>query len=423
MKRTMERVDVLEFFSGIGGLHYALERSGVPHRVVQAFDVDDSAVRTYRHNHRTTTVSTKNIVSLKSSDLRALAADCWLLSPPCQPHTRQGLQLGNSDSRSSALVHLIDLLDTGEAELLPRTLLLENVVGFESSSVRRRLYHVLVGRGYSVRELWASPAQIGVPNQRTRYFLLASMRSVPTQSSTAAVVFDRPPEAPMSSFTPLDPAALEAACMAGERVAAPRGEVDVATQQACEPLSSYLVAPPALVVHDTPTERAPQAEAETDGETLVHGAAVAEHILERYGQAMDLVGRHSRRSCCFTKNYSRYIKGTGSVVCEGVVDGAALPRHDEEKSLEALRPLRPRFFLPREVANLHGFPPHFAFPPEVGVRKQYELLGNSLSVQVVAVLLRYLLLPSSDSAAGSAADATPVAAPRGQRILCALVEE
>ena len=55
MKRTMERVDVLEFFSGIGGLHYALERSGVPHRVVQAFDVDDSAVRTYRHNHRTTT--------------------------------------------------------------------------------------------------------------------------------------------------------------------------------------------------------------------------------------------------------------------------------------------------------------------------------------------------------------------------------
>ena len=25
---------VLEFFSGIGGLHYALRRSGVPHRVL-----------------------------------------------------------------------------------------------------------------------------------------------------------------------------------------------------------------------------------------------------------------------------------------------------------------------------------------------------------------------------------------------------
>ena len=152
------------------------------------------------------------------------------------------------------------------------------------------------------------------------------------------------------------------------------------------------------------------------------GAAVAEHVLERYGAAMDLVSRGSRRSCCFTKNYSRYVKGTGSVLCEGAGGGAPPPR-EGEKSLETLRPLRPRlrtargvalvargssrlspanrprFFLPREVANLHGFPPHFGFPPEVSTRKQYELLGNSLSVQVVATLLRYLLLPAGDGMA------------------------
>ena len=117
---------------------------------------------------------------------------------------------------------------------------------------------------------------------------------------------------------------------------------------------------------------------------------MAEHILERYGAAMDLVCRTSRRSTCFTKNYSRYIKGTGSVVCEAVDPGAALPDH-EDKCLEVLRPLKPRFFAPREVANLHGFPAEFAFPKEVSRKKQYELLGNSLSVQVVAELLRYLL--------------------------------
>ena len=38
--------------------------------------------------------------------------------------------------------------------------------------------------------------------------------------------------------------------------------------------------------------------------------AVPSHILERYGAAMDIVGRLSRRSTCFTKNYSRYIKVT-----------------------------------------------------------------------------------------------------------------
>lgn len=70
-----------------------------------------------------------------------------------------------------------------------------------------------------------------------------------------------------------------------------------------------------------------------------------------------------------------------------------------EGLLTPLAANRPRFFLPREVANLHGFPPHFGFPPEVSTRKQYELLGNSLSVQVVATLLRYLLLPAGDGMA------------------------
>ena len=63
---------VAEFFSGIGGLHYALKRSGVRHRVVRAFDVDSSAVETYRHNLPETRVSTQNIASLTSEDLREL---------------------------------------------------------------------------------------------------------------------------------------------------------------------------------------------------------------------------------------------------------------------------------------------------------------------------------------------------------------
>jgi tRNA (cytosine38-C5)-methyltransferase len=49
-----------------------------------------------------------------------------------------------------------------------------------------------------------------------------------------------------------------------------------------------------------------------------------------------------------------------------------------------------RYFTPREVANLHSFPPSFAFPSHVTLRQRYALLGNSLSVAVVADLLRYL---------------------------------
>ena len=356
MERT-ERV-ILEFFSGIGGLHFAVRRADVPHRLACAFDLDDAAVRTYRHNMPGTRVSTQSIISLKSDDLRRFLADCWLLSPPCQPHTRQGLQLGDADSRSSPLTQLINLLEGCEAGLLPDSLLCENVVGFESSATRHRFHAVLVGRGYRVREFWASPVHFGVPNQRTRYFLLASRRGE----------LDAPPPAHLAPLL-LDPEALEAACQSGAAVEPPRGAVADDVQRACAPLADYLC--------------------EDDGGDS-GSCAVSEHVLERYGAAMDVVSRWSRRSTCFTKNYSRYLKGAGSVLAHFAdATTAAAPLAD--KSLGTLRALTPRFFTPREIANLHGFPPEFGFPPTVGRKKQYELLGNSLSVHVLAELLRYLL--------------------------------
>lgn len=56
-----------------------------------------------------------------------------------------------------------------------------------------------------------------------------------------------------------------------------------------------------------------------------------------------------------------------------------------------LEGLQLRYFTPREVANLHSFPDSFSFPTHVTKRQQYALLGNSLSVEVVADLLTYML--------------------------------
>ena len=370
----------LEFFCGIGGLHYALHDSGATHQVVKAYDVDDAAVSTYRHNRRDTPLSTQNISSLKAKDLSG--ADLWLLSPPCQPYTRQGNELHSRDNRAAAMQHIIDLLELDVEEALrPAAILLENVVGFESSGTRARLYSVLIAAKYSVREVWCSPAMIGVPNQRTRYFLLARRGTT-----------DLPPVLPpsLARVVLLDSASLDAACERGEPLPPPSGEVDASVQALCRPLSEYL---------------------DPAGSEQLEAAAVPDHMLERYGASTDLVARASHRSCCFTKNYTRYMKGTGSLVCEGVTglgeddptgDAEAtnnttlglrarlnLPR--EDKSLDTLQPLRPRFFVPMEIARIHGFPESFAFPPAVGRKKQYELLGNSLSIQVVAALLRYLL--------------------------------
>ena len=255
------------------------------------------AVKAYSHNLGAhATMSSIDLCSLRVEQLRALRANMWLLSPPCQPYSRQGLQLGGADKRAGALAHMIGVLEHCAADVLPLYLLLENVVGFESSGMRQQLYRVLVGRGYAVRELWASPAQFGVPNQRTRYFLLARRTAhgaaaaaltadaadaaSSTQPATAAdqpavaePAVDQPAAAaepatadpsaaepaaaavaaaaascpllsdfaaPPASIAPhlLVPAVLQEAFERGEPLATPKGEVAADVQRSCDPLQA-----------------------------------------------------------------------------------------------------------------------------------------------------------------------------------------
>jgi len=109
----------------------------------------------------------------------------------------------------------------------------------------------------------------------------------------------------------------------------------------------------------------------------------------------DIVTLQSERSCCFTKAYGHYAEGTGSVLkMADIEDTEIFNRYrevtDEEHKSQMLSVLKLRYFTPREVANLHGFPKEFCFPPTVSVKQQYRLLGNSLNVYVVSELLNCL---------------------------------
>lgn len=70
---------------------------------------------------------------------------------------------------------------------------------------------------------------------------------------------------------------------------------------------------------------------------------------------------------------------------------------DEEKQLELLRTLKLRYFTPREVANLMGFPQEFEFPEISTIKQRYRTLGNSISVKLVSELMRYLLKEGNNS--------------------------
>lgn len=101
----------------------------------------------------------------------------------------------------------------------------------------------------------------------------------------------------------------------------------------------------------------------------------------------DIVYPDSKRCCCFTKSYYRYVKGTGSLLATSEIFGYG---STQKPTIQSLKELGLRYFTPREVANFHSFPEDFCFPQHISIRQQYALLGNSLSVAVVAPLFRYL---------------------------------
>jgi tRNA (cytosine38-C5)-methyltransferase len=131
---------------------------------------------------------------------------------------------------------------------------------------------------------------------------------------------------------------------------------------------------------------------------------------------LDIRTKFSKYTSCFTKSYSRYVKGTGSVLLfysgnesAGTVeeqyfeqvlsacDYSGERQFDPEwweKLQEPFRkkgcPVRLRYFTPVELLKLFGFPPDFQFPSNISIKKQYELIGNSVNVRVIELLLKEL---------------------------------
>ena len=114
------------------------------------------------------------IERLPLSFFRDLKAKLWVLAPPCQPFARRGLQRDCEDARCCSLQQLISVLQQMQEEDLPRFFLLENVGGFECSDACELLMQTLLDKHYKdVFTFLLNPLHFGIPNCRTRCFILA----------------------------------------------------------------------------------------------------------------------------------------------------------------------------------------------------------------------------------------------------------
>ncbi|KAL6985299.1 C-5 cytosine-specific DNA methylase [Sarracenia purpurea var. burkii] len=375
---------VLEFYSGIGGMRYSIMRAGVKAMIVEAFDINDLANDVYEYNfgHRP---YQGNIQTLSAADLDSYCAHAWLFSPPCQPYTRQGLQKGSADARASSFLKILELIP--KTSQPPLMIFVENVVGFETSDTHRIMIEILAKAAFVTQEFILSPLQFGIPYSRPRYFCLAKRKpsSFPCPLFNSQLLWTTCPlyeHGTNSMFNECNQ---------------PQKSCDK-WLQTCEPIEKFLefkipsnqleIGSGFLQTTTVSTNLSESDERNGCDFSTLSQYFVPLSLIERWGNVMDIVYPGSKRCCCFTKSYYRYVKGTGSLLA------TVQPKTNESSLKEQCL----RYFTPREVANLHSFPKDFCFPQYTSLRQRYALLGNSLSVAVVAPLLGYLFTePSSIS--------------------------
>ncbi|KAI8142892.1 S-adenosyl-L-methionine-dependent methyltransferase [Fennellomyces sp. T-0311] len=296
------------------------------------------------------------------------------MSPPCQPYSRLGLQKGSQDARSRSFLHLLRVLE--EMTHRPKYILVENVKGFEESDSRDLLVDTLTRLDYAFQEFLLTPLQLGIPNSRMRYYLLAKQKPLSFAQPPTGTILGFIPESTRMSTEFVD---NRTRVLDSEAALVEASAVDIAS------VSAYM---------------------EPDSEIEFNTYAIPDKTLLKHGHVFDIVKPSTHRSCCFTKGYYHYAEATGSILqlneelgTADVFEKAASAKStgNEKEALELLRSLRLRYFAPREVANLMGFPKSFTFPESTTIKQRYRTLGNSINVRLVSELMMYLMKNSSTS--------------------------
>lgn len=90
--------------------------------------------------------------------------------------------------------------------------------------------------------------------------------------------------------------------------------------QVCEPVEKFLESAAQVNGEPSSFDDSENGSKDCNGQEddsvpdSVHQYLVPVSLIERWGNAMDIVYPDSKRCCCFTKSYYRYVKGTGSLL-------------------------------------------------------------------------------------------------------------
>ncbi len=164
---TVRQLRVVELCAGAGGQALGFEAAGFAHDAL--VEIDPLACDTLRLNRPLWTVVEAD---LNEVDLQRWAgADVIAAGLPCPPFSVAGKQLGAGDDRD-----LFPALLAHVAALRPRAVLVENVRGLMAkrfNAFRHNVEQSLIEIGYTVTWGMLDARDFGVPQTRTRSFMVA----------------------------------------------------------------------------------------------------------------------------------------------------------------------------------------------------------------------------------------------------------
>ncbi|XP_027451018.1 tRNA (cytosine(38)-C(5))-methyltransferase isoform X2 [Zalophus californianus] len=350
--------------------HLARE-SCIPARVVAAIDVNTVANEVYKYNFPHTQLLAKTIEGITLEEFDKLSFNMILMSPPCQPFTRIGLQGDVTDPRTNSLLYVLGIL--------PRDLLIQ----------------ALENCGFQYQEFLLSPTSLGIPNSRLRYFLIAKLQSEPLPFQVPGQV--------LMEFPKIESEHPERNTIVTEnKIERKKIEPSICFDKSRQRSGKEAILFKLETVEEIDRKHHQDSDLSVqmlkdflEDDIDVNQYFLPPKSLLRYALLLDIVKPTCRRSTCFTKGYGSYIEGTGSVLqttedvqIEDIYK--SLTNLSQEEKITKLLMLKLRYFTPKEIANLLGFPSDFGFPEKITVKQRYRLLGNSLNVHIVAKLIKIL---------------------------------
>jgi DNA (cytosine-5)-methyltransferase 1 len=330
----------VDLFAGAGGMSLGAAMAGVDVKV--AIEIRSDACETYAKNHSSTEVICADLRTLKS--LGRPRGDGELIvfgGPPCQGFSTSNQRNRDRGNPKNWLFReFLRLVD----DLRPEWVVFENVAGIlqtEGKFFVRQIETHLGKAGYQTTKGLLDAADFGIPQHRTRFFLVAAKnRTPPIVASTATA-------APVTVMDAI-----------GDLPVLRNGHATPVLPYRCAPKSAYAAALRAGI------ERC-------DGHLVTRNA---DHIIDRYkhipqgGNWTDIpesmMKTYADRTRCHTGIYRRLTCHAPSIVLGNF-----------RKNM-LIHPTQNRGLSVREAARLQSFPDRYTFSGSIGIQQQQ--VGNAV---------------------------------------------